>query len=595
MNRLLRRKRLKEGEDESEDGGHDSIAPLQDTPEMRVAAWAANKLKRGEEITIDELVAQADAEFGGTFGEGAYDLVHLYDLLEVAGNQFIANLPNARDPEIAFKMLHRNVVTMEGTINKLREKLESLLPTPKRDVEKIEAQQFSTPFHYAYLLQWVANFFQNDVVLEPSAGTGNLIWLPKIAGIEIHVNEIAARRLAILEAMGFENITSVDARQLANLLPTENPALQPTVVVMNPPFSSNTETGAKGEMVGANMVSEALKVLAPGGRLVAIVSGGSPAFDTSKGMAFDGSKQMRAWWKPTRRDYIVRANIKVSGNVYKKFGTTFDTRVLVIDKPFPGQTNPKVRVVGGSVESISELPKKLEAVRDARAEQPTTQKPDEGKDSPQQPPVESKGEGTPDGDIRDSPDRDGSDVPGSSEGRSGASRSESDGVGDDVDARTPVDDESESDVPDVDDDAGDSTPESTPPQDSDEIPDDSSVGPRGAGSTDIRGDEREPDSDGGGAADVPEPGGSPDIQPGQPTRIQPDELDAIVEAVYADITEKHVEGTPLVTPTSLAITSSPDVSEVQLDGVNMNELSEAQAVMAKRILRSWDFFKRRYH
>ena len=65
---------------------------------------------------------------------------------------------------------------------------------------------------------------------------------------------------------------------------------------MNPPFSSNARTGGQSEMVGAGMVREALDMLAPGGRLVAIVSGGHPGYEDSVGMGFEGSQQMQAWW-----------------------------------------------------------------------------------------------------------------------------------------------------------------------------------------------------------------------------------------------------------------------------------------------------------
>ena len=601
-------------EDQRQDGTGDVIQPLQDTPDMRVAAWAANKFANSEKITTEELVAKADEEFGGTFGEGAYNLVDMYDLLEVAGNQFLASLSNVQTTEMAFRMLHRSVQSMEHTINKLIEELESLMPTPKRDVEKIEAQQFSTPFHYAYLIQWLANFSENDVMLEPSAGTGNLAWLPKLAGIEVFVNEIAARRLNILEAMGFENITSVDARQLSDLMAVENPALQPSVILMNPPFSSNTATGASSSMVGANMVSEALKTLVPGGRLVAIVSGGSPAFENSKGMAFNGSKEMRAWWKPIRKNYIVRANVHVSGDVYKKFGTTFDTRVLVIDKPLAGQAVPSVKAIGGSVDTVAALPKKLEKIRDERITDPDRQEqqPDQqeseepiddgaGDDTTRAADSEPGGEGdTPDdsgkrgeGDTRDDTDRDGGDLPGESDEGGGTSRADTDGLGDDDQSATRSDTESESDDAVMADRTGDQPSEESTSEDSDERVDDGSDGrddTGGAGDGDRRDSTQwsdTSDSDTGGQPDTDTRESARD----ESTQLDEEAIDKIVDAIYESIGEEHVEGTPLVTPTSLAITSSPDVSDIPLEGVNLDELSEAQAVMAKRIIRSWVYFK----
>ena len=264
-----------------------------------------------------------------------------------------------------------------------------VLPTPsRRDLEKIQAQQFSTPWHYAFLANWVANLQSNDVVLEPSAGTGNLAWAARRSEIEVHVNEIAERRINILREQGFRNITNHDARQLANLMASTNPGFEPTVVVMNPPFSANVKTGAKNEMLGANMVTEGLKMLAPGGRLVAIVSGGHPGFENSVGMAFNGSQQTQDWWAQTRREYTVRANMSVSGQDYEKFGTHYDTRLLVIDKPAVGESLSTDPAVTGRVEHVSELPALLEGVRDARAQDAGART-----DVVESTPVESQGEG----------------------------------------------------------------------------------------------------------------------------------------------------------------------------------------------------------
>ena len=84
-------------------------------------------------------------------------------------------------------------------------------------------------------------------------------------------------------------------------------------------------------------------------------------------MAFNGSQQMQNWWAVTRRSYSVRANVSVSGEDYKKFGTEFDTRLLVIDKPLEGESPINEEAVTGRVEHVSELPELLEGVRNARS------------------------------------------------------------------------------------------------------------------------------------------------------------------------------------------------------------------------------------
>ncbi|GAH79806.1 unnamed protein product, partial [marine sediment metagenome] len=114
-----------------------------------------------------------------------------------------------------------------------------------------------------------------------------------------------------------------DAAQLHNILPAK---IKPTVVVMNPPFSATAgRLTTKKTMYGAHHIEQALKRLEPNGRLVSIVG---------KGMAMD-APAFSVWWSGIRKEYNVRANIEISGQEYRKFGTTFDNRIIVIDKVAP--------------------------------------------------------------------------------------------------------------------------------------------------------------------------------------------------------------------------------------------------------------------
>ena len=73
--------------------------------------------------------------------------------------------------------------------------------------------------------------------MEPSAGTGDLAIWPKIAGAEVVLNELSQRRQDLLANL-FPQATlfKENAEQLDNVLPTD---VVPTVIVMNPPFSSS--------------------------------------------------------------------------------------------------------------------------------------------------------------------------------------------------------------------------------------------------------------------------------------------------------------------------------------------------------------------
>ena len=181
-----------------------------------------------------------------------------------------------------------------------------------------------------------------DVVLEPSAGTGDLAIWPKMAGAKVVLNELSERRRELLSNLFPEaRLFNENAEQLHNVLPVD---VSPTVVVMNPPFSASAGRvdGQRDTMIGARHVEQALKRLQDNGRLVAIVG---------QGMAAD-RPAFAKWWKEIGGKYNVRANIGISGKEYTKYGTTFDNQIVVIDKT--GSTTEPV--LTGRVQSVSELP-----------------------------------------------------------------------------------------------------------------------------------------------------------------------------------------------------------------------------------------------
>ena len=69
-----------------------------------------------------------------------------------------------------------------------------------RTLEQTELQQFSTPPTLAYLAARILNPQADDIVLEPSAGTGSLAIWPRAIGAQVICNEIkpAPKRVATL-------------------------------------------------------------------------------------------------------------------------------------------------------------------------------------------------------------------------------------------------------------------------------------------------------------------------------------------------------------------------------------------------------------
>jgi hypothetical protein len=78
-------------------------------------------------------------------------------------------------------------------------------------------------------------------------------------------------------------------------------------------------------------LDQALQLLAPGGRLVAIMGRGQMPF---------GNASLNEWWDKFTSKYNVRLAIALPGDEYGKFGTSFDNSMMVIDKtgPTPGST-----------------------------------------------------------------------------------------------------------------------------------------------------------------------------------------------------------------------------------------------------------------
>jgi hypothetical protein len=98
---------------------------------------------------------------------------------------------------------------------------------------------------------------------------------------------------------------------------------------MNPPFTATGGRVAKHRgKYGLLDIESALRRLRDGGRLVAITSG-APAF---------GRTAATGWWQRIASLYHVRANFGLSGREYRKYGTSWDIHLVVIDKkgPMPG-------------------------------------------------------------------------------------------------------------------------------------------------------------------------------------------------------------------------------------------------------------------
>ncbi|MAS53059.1 MAG: hypothetical protein CMJ44_00250 [Pimelobacter sp.] len=289
-------------------------------------------------ITATDLFALAADVYGGTLAEGAFTPRDAYDAAELGLHLHLLRLgPVGDDPAAALAEVER---------------LSTLLPTQtRRTVEQNDFQQFSTPAAYAGLCAWVSGVGEGCRVLEPSAGTGALCTFALASGATIHANELSGRRAdllaVLLEEAGQDpsrTLTRENADHLDAILPLEARA---DVVLMNPPFSQTA--GRLGTRrvptVGTDHVLQALRRLDTGGRLVAVLSAAVQR----------GKPTHQAFFQALDADpFRLRADVEVGGAVYRPYGTSVRTRVLVVDREMEGKAADGEGRVEAAVESVNE-------------------------------------------------------------------------------------------------------------------------------------------------------------------------------------------------------------------------------------------------
>lgn len=302
------------------------LAPAHEEGLARLAEVVTARLREGHTIDRDTLFREADRILGGTKAEGRYTPKDAFDALELGINRYLAEQGEALAPT-------GDVETAQEAVRRLRREVLDRVASQERyrTPEQDEFQQFSTPPDLAYAMAWLAHLRPTDTVLEPSAGVGGLAVFARNAGADVVLNELAARRAALLRRLFPEApLFQENAEQLDNLLPDD---LRPTVVLMNPPFSA-TAGRMRGMRASENVVrhlDQAWKRLRPGGRLVALI--GVPR----KGMpgAEDVPYAVRNWLRRvTSQGAMYGARVRVeAGPSYRKYGTAYDNQMLVLDKP----------------------------------------------------------------------------------------------------------------------------------------------------------------------------------------------------------------------------------------------------------------------
>jgi len=269
------------------------------------------RIEDGEPFDNPKLTRTAERVFGGSRAQGKYTPRDAYDAVEIAVNNYLLE-------KHAAELMQMDLT--EALASVLRPLMQRLPRQTDRTLEQTELQQFSTPPTLAYLAARLLNPEPTDIVLEPSAGTGSLAIWPRAVGATVICNETSLRRFTLLRCvLNFEPFP-LDAEFIDDLLPAE---IQPTAVLMNPPFSSTSgRLKSTNPIYGARHVASALRRLKDGGRLVAIAS---------EAMSFH-HPSFSEWWQRIACLCNIRANLTLDGKEYAKYGTAPDVQILVIDK-----------------------------------------------------------------------------------------------------------------------------------------------------------------------------------------------------------------------------------------------------------------------
>ena len=254
-------------------------------------------------------------------------IVELRKIAERVGLKDIKDTDLQELAETAIVKRARGIASSESTndaekFKRIKTLYENQPSLNQRDSERVMKQQYSTPAPYAFLADMYVKGKGKviDSALEPSAGNGMLtIGLPMD---KVHVNDIDAQRLANLRRQGFKNVTSLDGTQ-----PFADKDVD--VVVTNPPFGSATPKeydGYKISSLEGQMAINALESMKDDGR-AAIIIGGKTEYAKNGSL----NPKDKAFLGYLYSHYNVEDVINVDGSLYAKQGTSYPTRIILIN------------------------------------------------------------------------------------------------------------------------------------------------------------------------------------------------------------------------------------------------------------------------
>ena len=287
-----------------------------------VAATLTSAMETGEK-PYASIVAlrKAAREAGMEVGENGETDIKIQELVEDALVRVAKNImTSAHIAQVANKANNKFAKEIFEKIKLLY----NLQPTiSMRSSNRIALQQYSTPLPMAFVADMFATgakaplFFN---VFEPTAGNGMLVFA--IPSSQVHVNEIDENRLDNLRGQEFRQVTTQDATQ-----PFAGDRKY-NAIVTNPPFGSTEAKDYDGYSISGlapQIALNALDKMKDNGKAVIII-GGKQEFAPNG--AIKNDKPFLAY---LYNHYNVKGVIDMDGSLYAKQGTTFPTRMILID------------------------------------------------------------------------------------------------------------------------------------------------------------------------------------------------------------------------------------------------------------------------
>ena len=287
-----------------------------------VATTLTSAMETGEK-PYASIVAlrKAAREAGMEVGENGETDIKIQELVEDALVRVAKNImTTAHIAQVANKANNKFAKEIFDKIKLLY----NLQPTiSMRSSNRIALQQYSTPLPMAFVADMFATgakaplFFN---VFEPTAGNGMLVFA--IPSSQVHVNEIDENRLDNLRGQEFRQVTTQDATQ-----PFAGDRKY-NAIITNPPFGSTEAKDYDGYSISGlapQIALNALDKMKDNGKAVIII-GGKQEFAPNG--AIKNDKPFLAY---LYNHYNVKGVIDMDGSLYAKQGTTFPTRMILID------------------------------------------------------------------------------------------------------------------------------------------------------------------------------------------------------------------------------------------------------------------------